>query len=72
MRNSTFEYRNLNQVFLCSLSALGNSSCYLTCLTKTVTNNTIAITNNDDCSECEGTTTFCNLSYTVDSYQAIL
>ena len=32
----------------------------------------ITVTYNDDSSECESTTTLCNLSYTVDSNQAIL
>ena len=72
MRNCTLEYRNLNQVLLSSLSTLSNSSCNLTCLTKTVTDNTVTVTYNDDSSECESTTTLGNLSYTVDCNQAIL
>ena len=72
MRYSTLEYRNLYQVLLSSFSTLCDSSSNLTCLTKAVADHAITVTYNDDSSECESTTTLCNLSYTVDSNQAIL
>ena len=71
VRNGTLQYRNLNKVLLGSLSTLGNCSGNLTSLTKAPTDNTIAITYNDDSSECKGATTFGNLGYSIDSNQAV-
>jgi len=72
MRNSALEHRNLNEVLLSSLYTLGDSCGNFTGLTKTVADNALAVTNNDDSSECECTTTLCNLGYTVDSHEAVL
>ncbi len=71
VRNGTLQYRNLNKVLLGSLSTLGNCSGNLTSLSKAPTYNTIAITYNDDSSECKGATTFGNLGYSIDSNQAV-
>src|SRR5574344_1612697 len=72
MRNSTIQYRNLYEIFLCSFNALRDSSCYFTCFSQAITDETFTVTYNDDSSESECTTTFCNLCHTVDSNQAIL
>ena len=72
MRNCAFEHGNLYKILLGCLSTLCNSSGNLTSLTKSISNDTLAITNNNDGSERESTTTFCNLGYTVDCHQAIL
>ncbi len=72
MRNSTIQYGNLNQVFLCSFYALCNSSGYFPCFTKAPTNDTILITHNNNCRECESSTTFRNLCNAIDSNQLIL
>ena len=63
---------NLNQILLSCLNALGNSSCNFTCLTKTVTNDTLTITNYYNSSESESTATLGNLDNTIDSNQSIL
>ena len=72
VRNSTLQHGNLNEVLLGCFNALGNSGSYLTSLTKTPTNDAILVTNYDNCRECEGTTTLCYLSNTVDGHQSVL
>ena len=71
MRDCAFQHRNLYEIFLCRLGTLGDCSRYFACFAKTPADDTIAITNNDDSSECEGTTTLGNLCYTVDSNQTV-
>ena len=72
MRNSALEHRNLNEVLLSCLNTLSDSSGNFAGLTQTVANYALAVTNNDDSSECECTTTLGNLSYTVDSHETVL
>jgi len=72
VRDSALKHRNLNEVLLCSLYALSDSCCNFASLTETVADNTLAVTNNNDGSECKCTTTLSNLSYTVDSHEAVL
>ena len=71
MRNRTLEHRNFYQIFLCCFNTFCNSSRNFTGFTKTVANNTVTITYNNDGSECECTTTLSNLSNTINSNQAV-
>ena len=71
MRDSTLQHGNTYEVLLCSFYTLGNSSSYLTGLTKAPTDNTVLITYYNDCSECESASTFCYLGNTVDSNESI-
>ena len=72
MGNSTFVYRNLHQVLLCSLYAFGNSSGNLAGLTQAPADNTILVTHNDNGAKGESTATLGYLSNTVDSNQTVL
>ena len=71
MRNCTFQYWNTNQVLLSGFYTLSNCSCNFTCLTKTPTNDTIFVSNNNNCREAKCSTTLSYLSNTVDSNQSI-
>ncbi len=63
--------RNLYKVLLCIINAFGNSVCYLIGFAKTITNNTISITNYHDSGEAKSSTTFNNLGYTVNGYYSL-
>ncbi len=69
--NSSFENRNLHKVLLGSLCSLCNGSSYLSGLTKTIADDTLAITYNNDGSKRESATTLSNFRHTVDGHQTI-
>ena len=70
--DSTLEHGNLNEVFLSSLGSFLHSSGNLSCLTQSVSYNTILISNNYDSCESECTSTLGNFGYAVDSDQTLL
>ena len=71
VRNSTFDDGHLHKVLLGSFNTLSNSGSNFASLTKTVTDNTLTITNYYDSSESESATTLSNLGYTIDSNESI-
>lgn len=70
--NGALENGNLDEILLGGLYTLGNGSLNFACLTKSVTDRTVAVTDNHDSCEREGTTTFGNFRYTVESDQTVL
>lgn len=70
--NSTFEYGNLNQIFLSCLYTFSNSGGNFASLTKAITDDTVTITYYYDSSESECTTTLGYFDNTIDSNQSIL
>ena len=72
VRYSSLQYRNLNQVLLCSLSCLSNSCRYFTCLTQALAYDAVLITNNNDSCKGESTSTLRNFCYAVDCHQTLL
>ncbi len=71
MRYCTFYDRNLYKILLGCVSAFGNSLLHFAGLAKTPSDSTITVTNNDNSSECEGTTTFRYLGNAVNSNQFV-
>ncbi len=67
----TLEHGNLNQILLSGFYALGNSGSNFAGLTKTATDNTLTVTDYNDCSKSEGTTTFGYFNNAIDSNQSI-
>ena len=72
MWDSSLDDWNPNQILLGSLYTLGDGSRNFACFTKTIANNTVTITYNNDGCECKCTTTLSNLSNTINSNQAVL
>ena len=71
VRYSTLNDGHLDKVLLGSFNTLSNSGSNFASLTKTVTDNTLTITNYYDSSESESATTLSNLRYTIDSNESI-
>ena len=71
MRDSTLENGNLYEILLGRLYTLGNGSGNFASLTKSPANYTIAVTDNYNSCEREGTSTLGHLSYTVDGNQSV-
>ena len=72
VRYSTFDNRHLHQVFLGSFYAFGDGGSNFASLTQTVTDNALAVTDNNDCCKSESTTTLGDLNYSIDSNESIL
>ena len=72
MRNSALNNGYLNKVLLSSLNALGDSGSHFSGLSEAIADDTLTITDHDDCSECEGASTLCNFGNAVDSNEAVL
>ncbi len=68
----TFDDGNLDQVLLGSFHTFGNGGGNFAGFTKTVADDSFAITDYNDSGECEGTTTLGNFYYTIDSNESIL
>ena len=66
MRNSTFHHRNLDQILLRIFYAFCNSFLYFLGLTKTMTYNTIFVTNNNQGRKAESTTAFSGFHNTIN------
>ena len=72
MGDSTLKHRNFYQILLCSLYAFSYSSSNFTGLSKTVTNDSITITDNNYSCKSESAATLSYLNYSIDSNQSIL
>ena len=70
--DSTLVDGDLDQVLLSHLGTLGNSCGDLIGLTQAVTDNAIAVANNDDSGEGECATTLGNLGGAVDGHETLL
>ena len=71
VRYCSLENWNLDKILLGCLNTFGDSCCYFTSLAETPANNAIAVTDYDDCCECESATTLCYLCNTVNSNQPV-
>ena len=72
VRNSTLVNRHFDKILLSSLYALSDGCGNFVSLTKAKTDDAVIVTYNDNCSECECTTTLSHLSGAVDCNKAIL
>ena len=72
MRDGSIDDRNLYEVLLCILYALGNSCSNLIRLSKTIADDTVFITDDNDGSKAEVATSLSDLGHTVDSYKSVL
>ena len=70
--DSTLVDGDLDEVLLSHLGTLGNGCGDLIGLTQAVTDNAIAVANDDDSGEGERATTLGNLGGAVDSYETLL
>ncbi len=71
MRNRTFQHRHFDEVLLCIINAFLNGSLNFLGLSKTIANNSILVSNNDNGCKSECSTTFGNLRYTIDCNKTI-
>ena len=72
MGDRTLHNRNLYKVFLGSLHTLGDGGLNFSSLAKTVTDDTLTITDHNDGCESEGATTLGYLGHTIDSNESVL
>ena len=71
MGNGAFVYGYLNEVFLGSFNALGDSCCNLVSFTEAPAYDTVLVTYDNDSGEGECATTLGYLSNAVDGYQTV-
>ena len=72
VRNSTLKHRDTDKILLCIVNALLNGGLNFLSLTKTIANNTILVSNNDDGSKGECTTTLGDFRDTINCDKTVL
>ena len=72
MRYSAFQDRNTGKILFGCFHTFCNRCGHFAGLTEAPSNNTILITNNHNSRETKSSTTFSNLSNTIDSYESVL
>ena len=72
MRNRTLHDGHSDEVFLGSFHTLGDSCLNFTSLAKSVTDDALTVTHNNDGGEGEGATTLGYLGHTIDSNESVL